>query len=302
MRKNITARARAARLSGDTLRVFNSLSALAHQARNFVPAVQARESHPANWYRIENQATADEAHVYIYDEIGFWGKTAAEFVDELNSIASPRLVIHLNSPGGEVWDGVAIHTALMASDAHITINIDGLAASAASFIAMAGDRIVMARHATMMIHDASGLVWGNPAEVREYADLLDKLSDNIADMYALQADGTAEQWREKMSAETWYTGREALAAGLVDEITQPDDPDGEPDNKSTAPVTRLSLAAFNFAGRADAPEPVIEEVSDGDSTVQEQERPPDESTKEVPEDLSDWSWKLAMALHNPLAL
>lgn len=304
MRKGIGARARTARLDGDTLRVFNSLTALSAQARKFTPVAQVRPDHPANWYRIENVASADEAHVYIYDEIGFWGKTAAEFVDELSSIASPRLVIHINSPGGEVWDGVAIHTALMASDAHITVNIDGLAASAASFIAMAGDRIIMARHATMMIHDASGLAWGNPAEMRAYADLLDKLSDNIADMYALQADGTAEQWREKMSAETWYTGREALAAGLVDEITLPDDPDGEPGDKVPSAPTRLSLAAFNFAGRAEAPAPIIEDLPDGDSDAEEPEEVHDsgETLLDGAEDISDWSWRAAMALHNPLAL
>jgi hypothetical protein len=159
--------------------------------------------------------------------------------------------VYLNSPGGEVFDGIAIHTALVMSRAHVTTFVTGVAASAASFIAMAGDTIKMARNATMMIHDASGLAWGNAATMRAEADLLDKLSDNIADMYAQQAGGTAADWRAAMQRETWYTGREALQAGLIDEITEPDDPDVDVPQQTN----RLSLALFNYAGRAEAPAP-----------------------------------------------
>jgi ATP-dependent protease ClpP protease subunit len=246
----------AARLSPDTRKLLDSMRTIAAEAKALAKTPEIRDNAGKNWYRIEN-ASAEEAHVYIYDEIGFWGTTAAGFVDELNSISSPKLNIHINSPGGEVFDGVAIHSALMASPAHVTVYIDGIAASAASFIAMAGDRIVMARHATMMIHDAAGLCWGNASDMTAMGGLLDKLSDNIADMYALQAGGTVASWREKMRAESWYTGQEALAAGLVDEITQPDDPDEDEDGKDMPAnsVSRLSLAAFNYSGRATAPAP-----------------------------------------------
>lgn len=203
------------------------------------------------WQRIEN-AHAEEATVYIFDEIGFWGTTAQSFVDDLNGITAPKITVHINSPGGEVFDGIAIHTALATNKAHVTTFVTGIAASAASFIAMAGDTIKMARNATMMIHDASGMCWGNPADMRATADLLDKLSDNIADMYAMQAGGTAESWRAAMSKESWYTGKEALAAGLVDEIT---DADAEAE-----PANRLSLAAFNYAGRSAAPDPTVPEA------------------------------------------
>ena len=204
----------------------------------------------ADWCRIEN-LTADEASVYIFDEIGFFGTTAQGFVDQLNAITTPKITVFINSPGGEVFDGIAIHTALAASKAHVTTFVTGIAASAASFITMAGDTIRMARNATMMIHDASGLAWGDSRTMRAEADLLDKLSDNIADMYAMQAGGTAAQWREVMQAETWYTGKEALAAGLVDEITDADEEGVEEDT----PSNRLSLALFNYAGRAEAPTP-----------------------------------------------
>lgn len=243
-----------------------SNAAIAAQARALMHAPEAREKRPTDWFRIEN-ATAEEATVYIYDEIGFWGTTAQGFVDQLNAITAPKLAIRINSPGGEVFDGVAIHSALMASKAHVTCYIDGIAASAASFIAMAGDRIVMARHATMMIHDASGMCWGNPADMAAMGALLDKLSNNIADMYSLQAGGTVEEWRARMSAETWYTGQEALAAGLVDEITSPDEEEAPPSDTAN----RLSLAAFNFSGRAAAPAPDLPDPEEEESPPAEEE-------------------------------
>lgn len=209
----------------------------------------------ADWCRIEN-AHAEEASVYIFDEIGFWGTTAQSFVDQLNGITAPKITVQINSPGGEVFDGVAIHTALAMSKAHVTTFNVGIAASAASFIMMAGDTIKQARNATMMIHEASGLVWGNKREMRQQAELLDKLDNNIADMYAMQAGGSIEDWLAAMERETWYTGKEALAAGLVDEITDPDE-DEENGWGSEGVHNRLSLAAFNFAGRAAAGDPYI---------------------------------------------
>lgn len=241
------------RMTPEMRTLVNSNAELVKQAWALHKPVAVRDDRPGDWFRIEN-ATAEEASIYIYDEIGYWGTSAAAFVEELNAISAPKLVIHINSPGGEVFDGVAIHTALMASKSHITVEIDGLAASAASFIAMAGDNIRMARHATMMIHDASGMAWGNATTMRAYADLLDKLTLNIADIYSLQAGGTAQEWFDRMNDdEIWYTGQEALAAGLVDEITMPD----EPADKLPSPPTRLSLAAFNYAGRPSAPDPFI---------------------------------------------
>lgn len=239
--------------------------------------VHARRKKSADWFRIEN-LTADEASIYIFDEIGFFGTTAQGFVDQLNSVTTPKITVYINSPGGEVFDGIAIHTALAMSKSHVTTFITGIAASAASFIAMAGDTIKMARNATMMIHDASGLAWGDSRTMRAEADLLDKLSDNIADMYHMQAGGTPEQWREAMLAETWYTGKEALAAGLVDEMT---DADEEPDENERS--NRLSLAVFNYSGRAEAPAPSLPTV-DASSATQDAEcidPPPDGSAAKL---------------------
>lgn len=209
-----------------------------------------------DWCRIEN-AAAEEATVYIFDEIGFWGTTAQGFVDQLNSVTAPKIKVEINSPGGDVFDGLAIHTALATHKAHVTTFVTGIAASAASYIAMAGDNIRMARNATMMIHEASGLVWGNKRDLQKQIDLLAKLDSNIADMYMMQAGGSVEDWLAAMEAETWYTGKEALAAGLVDEITDPDEDPEEGGEGGTQNRSRLSLAAFNFAGRSDAPAPYV---------------------------------------------
>lgn len=209
-----------------------------------------------DWFRIKNIST-DEAAIYIHDEIGMWGTTAQGFVDQLNAVSTPKITVYVNSPGGDVFDGVAIHTALAMSKAHVTTFNTGLAASAASYIMMAGDTIRTARNAIWMLHDASGMTWGNATMHRAQAELLDKLSLNIADMYALQAGGTKEEWFARMeNTETWYTGAEALAVGLADEMTDPDE-DDDPE-KDTAPSNRrLSVAAFNYAGRADAPPPPL---------------------------------------------
>lgn len=274
----IANRAVNARITPELRTILDSNADLYRQARALRGTPQLRTDRQDNWYRIEN-AAAEEVSVYIYDEIGYWGKTADDFVQELNSISSPKLVIHINSPGGQVWDGIAIHSALMASKAHVTVEIDGLAASAASFIAMAGDNIRMARHATMMLHDASGLQWGNATAMRAEADLLDKVTLNIADIYALQAGGTAQSWFDRLNnQEMWFTGPEALAEGLVDEITIPDEPT---DRIQSAP-TRLSLAAFNYSGRAEAPDPVIQ-------TEDESSNPEQPEEEESPSEDDEWA-------------
>lgn len=222
-----------------------------------------------DWFKITN-ASAEEVSINIFDEIGFWGTTAAGFVDQLNAITAPKVTVYVNSPGGDVFDGIAIHTALAMSKAHVTTFNTGLAASAASYIMMAGDTIKTARNAIWMLHDASGMTWGNAAAHRTQAELLDKLSMNIADMYALQAGGTKEEWFARLeNTETWYTGEEALAVGLADEMT---DADEEPDEEETpSHSNRLSIAAFNYAGRAEAPTPPMNQENILDTVADDSE-------------------------------
>lgn len=201
-----------------------------------------------DWYRIENKTGTPE--VYIYDEIGYFGVTASDFVRDIGAIKATNFDLHINSPGGDVFDGLAIYNSIKNHPAEITAYVDGLAASAASFIAMAANKVVMARNSEMMIHDAHGLAVGNSEDMRTLADLLDKNSDNIADIYAQKAGGTVTGWRKAMKAETWYSADEAVKAGLADEIQ------GQTaDNQNT-----WDLSIFNYTSRKAAPEPEIEEI------------------------------------------
>jgi ATP-dependent protease ClpP protease subunit len=204
------------------------------------------------WYEITNKAEAPAAEVFLYDEIGGYGIDASQFINELSQIEADELTVHINSVGGEVFAGFAIYQALKDHRANVTVHVDALAASIASVIAQAGDRVVMARNAEMMIHDGMVATMGNAAELRRAVDTLDRVSNNIASVYAERAGGEAEQWRNAMLAETWYSAEEAVAAGLADEV---------------APATKrgsrnaADLRIFNYAGRKFAPPPVVATAS-----------------------------------------
>ncbi|MGW1616370.1 head maturation protease, ClpP-related [Streptomyces sp. NPDC002285] len=218
-----------------------------------------------SWYRITNAADSDEADVMLYDEIGGWfGSTADELIAELKGITAPRMRVRINSPGGSVFEGIAIANALRAHPANVTVQVDAVAASIASVIAMAGDRIEMAPNSMMMIHDASGLCMGNASDMEEMAELLDLISDNIADAYASRAGGTREQWRERMRAESWYLPDDAVENGLADEALQvpkagtPSEP--QPDEEEPDMARAFDLAAYGYAGPKQ-PEPKPESVT-----------------------------------------
>ena len=152
-------------------------------------------------------AEVDEAGVVtfqLYDPIdswgGEWGVSAKEFTAALSLLdadAVNKIQVHINSPGGEVFEAVTIINALRRFDARVVAVVDGLAASAASVLAAAADELVMAPNSTLMIHDAWGVCVGPATDMRSMADLLDKLSDNIADVYAAKAGGSAADWRER---------------------------------------------------------------------------------------------------------
>ncbi|MFE2382200.1 head maturation protease, ClpP-related [Streptomyces misionensis] len=207
-----------------------------------------------SWYRITNAASDTEAEVMLYDEVGGWfGATADEFIADLRGITAPNLRVRINSPGGSVFEGIAIANALRSHPANITIQVDGIAASIASVIAMSGDRIEMAPNTMLMIHDASGVCMGDSADMQEMAELLDLISDNIADAYAARAGGTRAEWRDRMRAETWYLPEDAVEAGLADEaIAAPKSgtPAAEPDGDEAEPemARAYDLAAYGYTG------------------------------------------------------
>lgn len=176
-----------------------------------------------SWYRIANANTRN-AEIYLYDIIGEWGVTAGDFVNDLRSVRSESIDLHINCEGGEIFDGLAIYEALARHSSYTRGIVDGVAASSASFILQACDEREMAKRSRLMIHDGHGLMIGNAADMREMADLLDDLSDNIADIYAERAGGTRKQWRNAMlgpnrgSDGTWYDAQAAVTAGLADRI------------------------------------------------------------------------------------
>lgn len=154
----------------------------------------------------------------IYDEIGYWGVTAQRFLKDLTNVKGD-FTLRINSPGGDMFDGLAIYNAILAHDGFVTAQVDGLAASAASFIAMACDMIIMTDASMMMIHDAIGMSMGNAADMIKMADLLDKSSQSIAGIYSRRAGKPADYWRGLMKDETWLNGDEAVDYGLADETS-----------------------------------------------------------------------------------
>ena len=204
-----------------------------------------------NWFTITNKAAEDDTEVIIYDEIGFWGTTAQEFVESLNKIETSKITLRLNSPGGEVFDGLAIHNALVRHEAKVSVFVDALAASAASFIAQAGDEIYMAKGSVMMIHDGMAICMGNEEDMLKTAGVLKKLSNNIAGIYADRAGGTVEEWRALMREESWFTADEAVAVKLADSVLENEDEEAE------EAVAKWNLAFFNYAGRDKAPNPLL---------------------------------------------
>jgi ATP-dependent protease ClpP protease subunit len=163
--------------------------------------------------------TRSTADVYVFDMIGGWmGVSAEDFVRDVAALDVDHLNVHLNSPGGDAAEGVAIANVLRQHRADVTIWVDGIAASAASVIAMAGDEVVMSVGSQLMIHDAWGFSQGNAAEMRKAAEMLDSTSNALASTYAAKTGGTTEEWRAVMAAEAWYTADEAVTAKLADRV------------------------------------------------------------------------------------
>ena len=174
----------------------------------------------ASWYAIRARGTG--AEVAIYDVIGAHGVSAKGFLAELGALPDAAPIdLRLNSPGGSVFDAVAIHNALKRHAGTVTVWIDGIAASAASYVAMAGDEIVMPENAFLMIHDPAGLVMGTADDMRAMAEALDKVKGSLVAGYAAKSGRAAEEIAVLMSAETWFDAKDALDAGLATRIAEP---------------------------------------------------------------------------------
>jgi len=177
-----------------------------------------------DWYTIKGADETEEedtAEVLIYDVIGggwFGGVDALEFITALNEITASKINLRINSPGGIITDAIAIKNALDRHPATVTAYIDGMAASAASFVALGSEKVIMSQDAIMMIHEPWSMMIGGAKAFAKEAEILDKFANGIAKMYARKAGGTVEEWRAVMEEETWYTDQEAVDAGLADEV------------------------------------------------------------------------------------
>lgn len=170
----------------------------------------------------------DRVEIFIYSDIGYdiWEdkSTAQLFAEELKSVGDVKNIdLHINSNGGDVFDGQAIHTLLKNHKGYVTAYIDGLAASIATVIAMAADKVVMPKNAMMMIHNAWTGLYGNAGDLRKMADDLDHINDTIVNTYLSKAkDKTDEKTiRDLMDKESWLNAEECFNLGLCDEISEP---------------------------------------------------------------------------------
>jgi ATP-dependent protease ClpP protease subunit len=218
------------------------LTALAERGR------QLADAHKANPGKLSvRSAAAGRTTVMVYGYIGqTWyddeGVTAASFARELAGIGDGGIDLHLNSGGGSVFDAIAMHAALLNHPSDVVAYVDGVAASAASFLAMAGGEIVIEKPAKMMIHDASGVVLGNKRDMREMADLLDELDGTIAQMYADRTGKPAAHWAAAMEQTTWYSSAEAVKAGLADRVANDSKPAAPEDRRSQLIRARARVA------------------------------------------------------------
>lgn len=162
------------------------------------------------------------AEILLYEDIGGWfGVTSDAFVKEVKSLGKvSEINLRINSNGGNVFDGLAIHNYLKSHEARVTVDVDGLAASIASIIAMAGDEIRMADNAWMMIHDPWIVTGGTADELRQTADTMDGVRETLLDTYVRRSNGDREAISDMMKAETWLNAESAREFGLADSVTQ----------------------------------------------------------------------------------
>ena len=163
-----------------------------------------------------------KGELYIYQDIGdeaYGGVSARSVRDELKKVGDvAEMDIFINSPGGEVFEGFAIYNQLMRHPAKKTVFVDGIAASTASVIMLAGDRRVVAENADVMIHDPWGMGYGNARDMLKVADTLDKVRDNILETYVSRTGYDRKKLSDMMAKETWFNAQEALSYGFATEV------------------------------------------------------------------------------------
>lgn len=198
---------------------------------------------PPQGLRMEQ--TDQSATLYLYDIIdSYWGVSAAEVAKQLASLAGQAVNLRINSPGGDVFEARAMAAAI-AQHGNVTAWIDGVAASAATYVATAAKTVNMAEGAFFMIHEAWSIGYGNKHDLTAMAGLLDKIDGTIVQDYARKTGQPADQLTAWMQAETWFTAAEAQANGFVDAVVP-----GGAAQEPTAQARTWNLAAYEHAPKA----------------------------------------------------
>ena len=177
------------------------------------------------WFRFQNRVSpdSDTTCIYIMDDIGYYYVTSQDFVRQLNNVVTPKIDLHINTMGGDVFEGVAIFNALRNHTARVRVIVDGMAASIGAVIAMAGDEIVMNTGSMMVVHEGHTYASGTASALRDIANTVEMVTLNIAEIFALRAGGDAKKWLEFMTATeknlgTMFTAEQAVEVGLADSV------------------------------------------------------------------------------------
>lgn len=221
-------------------------------------------AHVAPTFAVAAAAGDTPVEILLYDEIGYWGVTDKDFALALAQAGDGPIKVRVNSPGGDVFHGYAIYNMLMARTAPVHVVIDGLAASAASFIAMAGTTISMAETSMLMIHNAWGIVVGDRNDMLETAAVMEKIDGQLAAIYATKCSKPASDISAMMDSETWFTSNEAKTAGLCDDVL------ARPE-QTAANATRVKIEnrVRTIANAAKASLPAYDPDGDGDNDAEE---------------------------------
>ena len=202
------------------------------------------------WYNFK-QTDTDPAVLSIFDDIGAFGVSAKSFLNDLASAQGDSVRVEINSPGGDVFAGLAIYNGLRNSGKKVNVRVLGLAASAASLVAMAGDTIEMPENSFMMVHNPWGFAMGGADDMRDTADMLDKLGTSLASTYAKRTGKSAEEITALLDAETWMSAAEAVDAGFATAVIS------EVPVKAAFDLDRLpaNVRAAYASAKASAPAP-----------------------------------------------
>ena len=200
----------------------------------------ARDSAASQSIRVD--ASADVAHIYVHDVIDqWWGASAEQIIKALAQADGKDVHLHINSPGGDVFESLAMASAIAGYSGKVTAIVEGLAASAATRLALSASEVQMTEGGLFMVHNSWTMAWGNKSELRSTADLLEKVDAGIVGDYARKTGASTEQVKAWMDAETWFTAEEAKAAGFIDSIL--------PASQSGA----SNSAGWNLSAYANAP-------------------------------------------------